>query len=787
MTQHSRRDVEEEEPTRAGSAVDAARALRAIRNRWWLPAGGLLLGLGLGIGAFLAWPKTFASETVLRFEGEVQDPISEMGAAAQTVLLPEQMDRVRAETGRHGELFPFLEISTEPPLMRIRASGGTADEARELADTTADSFLTARRLLAQARLDDEAEHAAHEVSFAQESLARIQGEQRSFREEHGIANLPEERQHLIEEAAELRARAEEQRIEAEAQEARQEALQNAAANLPTLTRTVRMNSGAAEALATARQQLQQAQATLTDAHPRVQALQARVRELEARVEADGATVATTMSVRRSDREAALAGQREAAADAESAGQRAESFEALAERALERARELSDIEGQAATLAARVRIATQAHGEALERLSAVRDAEAVADYRLENAASEPEAQASKKPLAALIGFPLGLMILGMLIAVGRDLGKLRVMTAKEVAWWGGGPVLGVSEWPRDSRGLDALVAELEDLARDAVGRTLVVPVVEDDRELACAFAARLAEAPWMHGGIVDVESEPIEAESVVIPPAPEDAPRQRDSVVTMGKDTIIMAAPPDMLDPAFDPDLVEGPTVAARRDTVMEAERVSRMTVRMFVTPGGGISVKDLEDALAEATGVGEKPEPNRPSRMSFAGTKPVVVAAPSVVVGPESRQSVTVAGTVKVEGRPAVNLPSAAITTVVRSLMTTDREVGGYQAKPQEPEGTAVVLAWNGPLEGPMLRRAARLADRVLVVVRGGRTGPELRAVRPRLGRFEDVGFVVVAVDGELAEVDRVGDVQGFWRGGKVATTAPAIERVATVKSQRVE
>ena len=76
-----------------------------------------------------------------------------------------------------------------------------------------------------------------------------------------------------------------------------------------------------------------------------------------------------------------------------------------------------------------------------------------------------------------------------------------------------------------------------------------------------------------------------------------------------------------------------------------------------------------------------------------------------------------------------------------------------------------VALGWNGPLSGPVLRRAARLAHRVLVVASAGASLLELPKVKTRLGRDEGVGYVLVNLPEEYLEMtDRVGDVQAFWR-----------------------
>jgi uncharacterized protein involved in exopolysaccharide biosynthesis len=73
--------------------------------------------------------------------------------------------------------------------------------------------------------------------------------------------------------------------------------------------------------------------------------------------------------------------------------------------------------------------------------------------------------------------------------------------------------------------------------------------------------------------------------------------------------------------------------------------------------------------------------------------------------------------------------------------------------------------AWDGPFEGQALRRAARLADRVVVLVRSGAmTSVGLHGIKSRLGRKHGVGFVIVDLPEDLQALpDRVGDVAAFW------------------------
>ena len=81
--------------------------------------------------------------------------------------------------------------------------------------------------------------------------------------------------------------------------------------------------------------------------------------------------------------------------------------------------------------------------------------------------------------------------------------------------------------------------------------------------------------------------------------------------------------------------------------------------------------------------------------------------------------------------------------------------------------GTQMRLeAWEGPQEGQALRRAARIADRIVVLVRSGAVSAiQLHRIQNRVGRERGIGYIVVGLPSEFGTLpDRVGDVAGFWR-----------------------
>jgi uncharacterized protein involved in exopolysaccharide biosynthesis len=82
--------------------------------------------------------------------------------------------------------------------------------------------------------------------------------------------------------------------------------------------------------------------------------------------------------------------------------------------------------------------------------------------------------------------------------------------------------------------------------------------------------------------------------------------------------------------------------------------------------------------------------------------------------------------------------------------------------------GLMRATSWGGETRGPSLRRAARLADRVLVVVSSGALSvPEIMGLKRRLGRQEGVALIMVNVPRQYVNgPDRVGDISEFWAIG---------------------
>ena len=83
--------------------------------------------------------------------------------------------------------------------------------------------------------------------------------------------------------------------------------------------------------------------------------------------------------------------------------------------------------------------------------------------------------------------------------------------------------------------------------------------------------------------------------------------------------------------------------------------------------------------------------------------------------------------------------------------------------------GNMQILTLTGPVPAQALRRAARLADRVMVVVGSGKHSIfQLMKIKGRLGRDQGIGVLLVGLDKDYAMVrDRVGDIERFWHATK--------------------
>lgn len=136
----------------------------------------------------------------------------------------------------------------------------------------------------------------------------------------------------------------------------------------------------------------------------------------------------------------------------------------------------------------------------------------------------------------------------------------------------------------------------------------------------------------------------------------------------------------------------------------------------------------------------------------------------------EHLQNAGAPGQASTTGRHAA---SARHDLLAPPMLPVDETALARSGAPRSALAQRVVAnPWEGNTHPQGLRRAARLAHRVLVLVpSGGITIPELSAIRAKLGREQGVGFVVVNVADDIASLpDRSGPVDAFWDAQRAET-----------------
>ena len=651
-------DLDEEE--RFGAPIDSHRILRQLlAGKWWLLGAlvvGALISLPLakfGLGSTYKATTMLEYEGVPAIEGMAQPAEQNVGGMLQAIfidsVLAEVKERMAFEDMRTADVGVRVQANAdEAGVVRVDASAKEPDEAARFANTVAEVFLQHRVRVQREAIQQAIESLEQRMAAANAASQSAQRTYDAFRNEHGIADLSTEQEQAIEQAAELRAQRDRAEAEVAALEARLEQLQRDLRRTPqTRTTSAASASPEVEELRRVESELSQARASLADGHPRVQALQQQVAALRGRIESGEAkTLRSSTTSTNSQWSGLQSAVSTAQADLEGARQRLEGLTTQAARAQARVEQFSSIEGDASQLLAEVRVNQQLLTELQATHARLEDAQRdpAPGFRVMSPAAAPEyAERSKLKYVVAAGIPLALFLLVLGFLLGRELKGLRVRTAKELAFWGRGPVVGSSTWPRTIQAIDELIADMDDFIPDASGQMLVIGATEAHTDLAIQFAARL-NSDWY--------------------------------------DTTLIGAP------LFDGD-----------------ERLS-------LPPGDGM----LNDTI-----LGLPPSFSQGSSLS---------QPPGHTLG-----------------HPAA--PSMA---------------QGHHLDPQAPM-QLTVQAWEGPDQGPALRRAARLADRVCVLVPSGHLSFfDTQKIRIRLGRNDGIGFILVGVEAPYATlIDRVGPVERFW------------------------
>jgi uncharacterized protein involved in exopolysaccharide biosynthesis len=490
-------------PPRAGMPVDWHRLFSIIRQ------GRTMLLVVAVVGAVCGYvipkfvmPRTWLSRAVLVYEGSivrndageesvVADP-RELRTLVDSVKLPKNLAEVQKRLGLTGALDLFarrvdVTFDLESNLVEIQGSGDTADAAVELANTMVEVFLEHRKSVDRERLRAGVESVEKNLRAAQAAAKEARDRFDAFRQAKGIADLSVERQRSIQSTADLQAKADMAGARVKELEARIEALGGGggASTAP--------NDGAPGDLVTAqdRADYQRLRAELsslltryTPEHPTVQAMEARVAALAAKVGSGGGSEGRGLARLRQER---------AAAAAEEAALRSQ-----IEASRGTLSKFSNAEGEATNLLAAVEVA-EARAKGLRQdlgRAEAKERAASTGFRVESAASRPDSpERSTARMAVAIAIPVFALLIALGLLLWRNLGDLRVCTPAEVAYWGKGPVIGSTTWPRDPRALADLVAEMDDYMVDASGHTLVVPATDRELDLVKAISERFSQADW----------------------------------------------------------------------------------------------------------------------------------------------------------------------------------------------------------------------------------------------------------------------------------------------------
>lgn len=659
---------ERRKPSRPGLPVDVYRLLRALRRGRSVLVLAAMLGLVTGVAvAKLVIGHTYEAGASLQYEGkpgqqahEAQRDLPSLVAVAHSEsMMIALRERMGLESASIDAMRNLVHVESDPGsgLVTFIGTGKSATEAANMANSLVELFLAHHRERRTHEVRTLLAGLDERIAAAEQEVEAARARYDEFRELNRITDLSAEQEQAISQAAELRSEADLTLAEVEALEARVTQLRRALDRTPRMQAVSAGNSDDAARLRELRARLTQARSSRSDEHPEVQALTRQVRALERQVRSGaGGTPEMGIDTLHAALRTSLA---EAETELEAARHRAQSLEALAAEAAERTSRYSAIEGQAAAMLAQVNV-KQALLEELSSTKA-RAADELRDvrtgFRIVSEARPPEsARRSKKKHIVAATVPMLFVALAAGGLIFRELRGLYVKTPAETAWWGNGPVIGATIWPRDPRALLDLIADMDDVAPDARGTILVVAATENERDLAHEIASQLNH-DFCAAGFLDIPN-------VRALPAPRTNSTQGERVI-------------------------EVPPPSGRASIVIDGAAGLALAHEFLESP---------ED------------EPLRgPTELTFED-----------------------------------------------------------DSDADEPERRLICTAWAGPGEGQALRRAARLADRVLVVVTSeGIRATDLAQMKGRLGRQNAVGYVLVGIDDDVARLeDRAGPIEEFWEGG---------------------
>ncbi len=515
---------------RHGSPVDLHRVARSLWNgKGWLGGAGLL-GLLLAIAVTKGMPPAYIATTVLKFDGVPEVPGMPNPGTLQISSLAEAIrtDQVLGKLKKRLRLpAPLPQISAgistvvDAPngIVRVAVSDSEAQGSARTANALAEIFMEHLKQRARARIEGELGRLRERLTHAQADLASARNAYDAFREKHGISDIDSDLGQSITSAAQFRAQRDMAEAEISALEARIAQLRRDLRATPRMQiASTASQSPEAEQLARLQTELTTARSSLSPSHPRVQSLERQIAALRLRINSGQASTINTATMGASSQHAMIeSALTTALADLQAKRQELTDLEALAGRDSDRVEQIAGLEGEATMLLARVNV-NQTLVNDLEN-TMVRMEDALRDppsgFSVVAPASVPTgAEPNKREKLAAVAVPLFVLGIAALLLLFREFRGMRVCTAAELAFWGRGPVIATTVWPRDLHAVDDLIADMDDFAPHALGRTLVIGASRDQSVLAHTVAGRLND-DWNNEAVSVTDYDPMSS-SVAAP-------------------------------------------------------------------------------------------------------------------------------------------------------------------------------------------------------------------------------------------------------------------------------
>lgn len=491
---------------RPGSPVDSLRVLLHLwRWRW------VFVGVGLGTataGFFYAKnyvPVEFTSKTVLERPTTVPGDIArDLATTAQSVTIEPTLQRVREDLKLQTNLETLarrirVELPAGANVLAIHTTGASPIDAQTLGNTVLRLVLDRRLESERAATKANLETLRSALKDARSRLATARSAYDKLRQRVGVSDVTAEKKAAIAELATLRGEQLRARAEAASEMARAGVLRSASKDLPK-----EIVSSEAELRPDLRKllelesELAAATASLSPSHPRTRALAAEVDAIRRRANDPKNTRRAERTFTRNPQiEVLRHTMTSAKAQGEAARRRQASLSEELATMEKRITKLTAVEGEANELLA-VLVAAETHFAKLQtETQLAEDAVRQPNVRLRvlSPPTFPTVAQSKKRKLVAIATPVAATFLVLLACAIHALWRFRVRSASELAFWGAGPVVTSSAWPRDPKALEDLVIELQVPLASARGRTLIVPASAGEASLATMLASSLVQREY----------------------------------------------------------------------------------------------------------------------------------------------------------------------------------------------------------------------------------------------------------------------------------------------------